>query len=51
MQMTVCAGLFSFSFSGNPGALLPDPSPTASPLFLRSGQLETAAQAEQGGPF
>lgn len=25
MQMTVCAGLFSFSFSGNPGALLPVP--------------------------
>lgn len=25
MQMTVCEGLFSFSFSGNPGALLPVP--------------------------
>lgn len=25
MQMTVCEGLFGFSFSGNPGALLPVP--------------------------
>jgi hypothetical protein len=35
--MTVCGGLFSFSFSGNPGAPLPVPSPAASPLFPALG--------------
>lgn len=45
-QMTVCGGLFSFSFSGNPsGPLLGPPLPPPGHCSLRPGQLETAARA------
>lgn len=36
-QMTVCGGFFSSSFSGNPDALPPLPSPAAFPLFPALG--------------
>lgn len=44
MQMTVCGGLFSFSFSGNPGALLPVPLSHRLPIVPALGT------AGGGGP-
>ena len=50
MQMTVCGGLFSFSFSGNPGALLPVPLSHRLPIVPALGTAGDGGPREQGGP-
>lgn len=50
MQMTVYGGLFSFSFSGSPGALLPIPRSPRLPIVPALGTAGAGGLREQGGP-
>lgn len=50
MQMTVCGGLFSFSFSGNPGALLPVPLSHRLPIVPALGTAGGGGRSSPDAP-